>query len=189
MSHYQAGETFQKIDYTARPLPVGEYEGCRFFNCNFENVDLGSIKFIECEFVGCNLSLAKLGNTAFGDVIFKDCKMMGLHFEQCNSFNFTVRFENCILDHASFYQVKMKNALFSGSKLSEVDFTETLLTGSNFDRCDLRGAKFEHTNLEKADFRTAYNYSIDPELNTLKKAKFSQLGIHGLLDKYNIEIS
>ncbi|MGB5462457.1 MAG: pentapeptide repeat-containing protein, partial [Aureibaculum sp.] len=33
-----------------------------------------------------------------------------------------------------------------------------------------------------------YNYSIDPEKNPIKKAKFSQDGIGGLLDKYDIVI-
>ena len=42
--------------------------------------------------------------------------------------------------------------------------------------------------LEKADFSTAYNYVIDPELNTIRKAKFSIAGITGLLHKYDIDI-
>ncbi len=186
---YSAGDLFEKADFTKEPLPTGEYEGCRFLNCNFENADLSAIKFIECEFIGCNLSLAKLVKTAFGDVIFRDCKMLGLHFEQSSSFNFTVRFENCTLDHTSFYKVKMKSTLFSNSKLMEVDFTEAVLSRSNFDNCDLQGAKFEQANLEKVDFRTSVNYSIDPQLNMLKRAKFSLTGIQGLLDKYDIEIS
>ncbi|OQA01530.1 MAG: hypothetical protein BWY70_00347 [Bacteroidetes bacterium ADurb.Bin408] len=44
------------------------------------------------------------------------------------------------------------------------------------------------TNLEKADLRTAFNYIIDPELNHIKKARFSLRGISGLLAKYNIDI-
>jgi hypothetical protein len=48
---------------------------------------------------------------------------------------------------------------------------------------------FENTLLEKADLRTAFNYSIDPEMNRVKKAKFSIAGVTGLLDKYDIEIS
>ncbi|HUZ61183.1 MAG TPA: hypothetical protein VMU83_20575 [Hanamia sp.] len=35
------------------------------------------------------------------------------------------------------------------------------------------------TNLEKADFRSAFNYSIDPELNEIKKAKFSSDELSG----------
>jgi len=42
--------------------------------------------------------------------------------------------------------------------------------------------------LEKVNFLTSYNYSIDPENNRLKKAKFSMNGLAGLLGKYDIEI-
>jgi uncharacterized protein YjbI with pentapeptide repeats len=69
-----------------------------------------------------------------------------------------------------------------------VDFTECDLSGSIFDNCDLTRARFERTVLEKVDFRTSYNYSIDPELNRIKNAKFSIVGIIGLLDKYDIEV-
>jgi len=37
--------------------------------------------------------------------------------------------------------------------------------------------------------RTAFNYSLNPELNKIKKAKFSLPAVVGLLDKYDIEIS
>jgi hypothetical protein len=36
--------------------------------------------------------------------------------------------------------------------------------------------------------RTSFNYSINPELNRIKKAKFSMPAVVGLLDKYDIEI-
>jgi hypothetical protein len=42
--------------------------------------------------------------------------------------------------------------------------------------------------MEKTDFTSAVNYSIDPEINKLAKAKFSLNGIKGLLEKYNIDI-
>ena len=56
------------------------------------------------------------------------------------------------------------------------------------DNCNLNRAIFSKTNLEKTDFRTAFNYSIDPEANKIKKARFSKMGLEGLLDKYQIEI-
>ena len=49
-------------------------------------------------------------------------------------------------------------------------------------------AIFENTILEKADFRTAYNYAIDPEINKIKRARFSSFGVAGLLQKYDIDI-
>jgi uncharacterized protein YjbI with pentapeptide repeats len=69
-----------------------------------------------------------------------------------------------------------------------VDWTECDLSSSVFERCDLRDAKFENSNLEKVDFRTAFNFSIDPDNNRIKKARFSLDGVPGLLGKYNIEI-
>jgi hypothetical protein len=57
-----------------------------------------------------------------------------------------------------------------------------------FDNCNLERATFDQTILEKSDLRTSYNYSLDPEINRIKKAKFSILSIAGLLDKYDIEI-
>ena len=113
---------------------------------------------------------------------------MGLHFENCDPFLFEVDFDNCFLQLSSFYKLKLKKTRFKNSNLSEVDFTEADLTNSLFDNCDLDAARFERTTLEKADLRTSRNYSIDPELNKIKKAKFSIHGISGLLDKYDIEI-
>jgi uncharacterized protein YjbI with pentapeptide repeats len=77
---------------------------------------------------------------------------------------------------------------FVNCTLHEVDFTEADLTASLFENCDLQRTLFANTNLEKADFRTAFNYSIDPELNRIKKARFSMPGVLGLLSKYNIDI-
>lgn len=73
--------------------------------------------------------------------------------------------------------------------MQEVDFTEADLSISTFDHCDLSNAKFEKTNLEKADFTTAYNYTIDPEINRIKKARFAIPEVIGLLSKYDIVIN
>ncbi|MGG7552402.1 pentapeptide repeat-containing protein [Chryseobacterium arthrosphaerae] len=78
--------------------------------------------------------------------------------------------------------------MFINSKLIEVDFTECDLSHAVISNCDLSGATFDHSNLEKADLRTSVNYSIDPALNRLKKAKFSLSEVYGLLYKFDIEI-
>jgi fluoroquinolone resistance protein len=189
-------QTFDKIDFTQKPLSKGEYEYCTFLNCNLSYTDLTEFKFLECEFSGCNLSLAKLMQTALREIKFKNCKMLGLNFGECNEFGFAVSFDTCILDRSSFVcadltqkkRVRLKQTVFKNSQLCEVDFTECDLSSASFDNCDLTGAIFERTILEKADLRTAINYSIDPEQNRIKKAKFSRSGITGLLDKYDIEI-
>ena len=72
--------------------------------------------------------------------------------------------------------------------MNETDFSECDLTGSLFDNCDMAGATFDNSNLEKVDFTTAFNFSIDPEINRIKKAKFALPGVLGLLNKYDIII-
>jgi len=179
---------FEKKDFTEIPIQTGEYELCTFNGCNFSNTDLSNITFTECTFNGCNLSLAKLANTGMRDITFIDSKLLGLHFEDCSDFLFAVNFDKCILNLSSFFKQKLKKTFFKDCSLPEVDFTEADLSNAVFENCDLSGAKFEKTNLEKADLRTSFNYSIDPEINKIKKAKFSADGLVGLLDKYDIEI-
>lgn len=114
--------------------------------------------------------------------------MLGLQFHHCSEFGISFTVENCILNHSSFYKLKIKKTVFRNSQLQETDFTACDLTGSLFEECDLARATFDSTILEKTDLRTAYNYSIDPETNKIKKAKFSLPGVPGLLHKYDIEI-
>src|SRR5688572_14341554 len=185
---YSHDKTFDRNDFTKTPLAKGEYENCTFKNCNFSDNDLSNFKFTDCEFVGCNLSLVKLNKTALQDAKFKDCKMLGLRFDTCAEFNLSFLFDNCLLNHSSFYKTKIKKTSFKNSQLQETDFTECDLTSSVFDNCDLKSATFDFTILEKADLRNSYNYSIDPEKNRIKKAKFSLQSVSGLLEKYDIEI-
>jgi len=170
------------------PLAKGEYAECTFLNCLFMNSDLTSITFVDCVFDKCDLSMAKITNVAFRDVSFVNCKLVGLNLEECNPFLISFSFEECVLNLSSFYQLKLKGIQFKSCNLQEVDFTETVLTSAIFDNCNLSRTIFSRTNLEKADFRTSYNYSINPETNRIRKARFSRMGIAGLLDNYDIEI-
>jgi uncharacterized protein YjbI with pentapeptide repeats len=84
--------------------------------------------------------------------------------------------------------MKLHKTKFTKCEMVEVDFGRADLTGSSFNDCDLHNAVFDNTNLSKCDFRKASNYIIDPENNKISKAKFSFMGIPGLLTKYDIEI-
>jgi uncharacterized protein YjbI with pentapeptide repeats len=179
---------FEHIDYRLGFLPFEVYENCRFVNCNFYNSDLLNVTFRECVFDSCELSLVNTKNTALNDIRFIDCKLVGVQFDECNPFLFRVDFKNCILKLAAFNKTKLKNTCFKNCNLQETDFTEADLTAADFLNCDLQRAIFHKTNLEKADFRTSFLYPIDPEINRIKKARFSKMGIVGLLDKYGIEI-
>ena len=185
---YIEDQLFDKKDFANEQLEKGEYDHCKFLHCNFNEANLIDIVFANCEFIGCDLSMANITKTGFREVKFIDSKLMGLRFENCNPFLFSVAFENCILNHSSFYGIKIFVTQFVHSQLIEVDFTECSLAGSVFSQCDLSGAIFDHTNLEKVDFRTATNFTINPSLNVLKKAKFSMPSVVGLLKSFDIII-
>lgn len=185
---YIADKSFGKSDLTNNSLPKGEYESCRFSNCDFSHHNFSEIKFINCSFNSCDLSLVNLTNASLQDVKFTASKLLGIHFESCNAFGFAVSIHDCQLNHSSFFKMKMKKTVFRNSSLKEVDFTGCDLSAAVFDNTDLTDAHFENSILEKADFRTAFNYSIDPESNKMKKARFSSRGLEGLLHKYNLDI-
>lgn len=185
---YIESKNFEKADISESGLPLGDYEDCTFNNGDLSNLNLSVRNFTECEFISCNLSMVKLSKTTFNNVKFTSCKLVALRFEDCNEFLFTVAFDDCELTLSSFYKRKLRNTIFKNSTLQEVDFTEADLTGSVFDHCDLAMATFENSILEKADFRTSFHYSINPELNRIKRARFSIAGIVGLLSKYDIEV-
>lgn len=182
--NYMEGRTFGKDDV----LTKGEYENCTFNNRDFTSEGLSGYTFNNCTYNSCNLSLVKLHNTAFRNVTFKECKMLGLHFETCNEFGLSFLFDGCQLNHSSFHNANIKKTVFKNSQLQETDFSGADLTHAVFDNCNLAQAVFFRTTLERADFRTSQNYSIDPETNRIKNAKFSIWGISGLLDNHDIDI-
>jgi fluoroquinolone resistance protein len=180
---------FKNVNFTNKVLAKGDYEYCHFINCDLSDTDLSEISFLECEFDNCNLSLVKLHGTTFRELIFTNCKLLGLQFENCSQYFFSAQFLNCTLIVSSFYKRDLKNIKFSRCNLNKVDFTEAEMTGLSFDDCDLNEAIFENSNLNKANFTTAKNYTLDPEKNSIEQAKFSILGLEGLLTKYNISIT
>jgi len=172
-----AEKTFERKDFSKNGLEKGEYELCTFLNCNFSNTDLSNILFTDCKFYDCNLSGATIFQTGFQNIFFKDCKLLGLHFDKSNDFGFSIQVDHCQLNHSSFYKRKLSKTRFKKSKLEAVDFTA----------CDLSFV-FNTTNLQNADFRNSYNFTIDPENNRIKGAKFTLETVVGLLTKYNIKI-
>lgn len=164
------------------------YENCTFISCDLSYADLNEITFIDCLFEGCNLSLATVNNTGFQNINFKHCKLSGVNFSKSNDFLFELHFDSCILDNAIFYRKKNKKAIFTDCSMIETDLTEADLTDVKFVNCNLHRAFFSQTILKNADLRTSYNFTIDPDNNILKKARFSLNGLPGLLSKYDIKI-
>ena len=179
---------FKRIATAELPPERTTYEGYRFSDCSFGNANLSGLNFMNCVFENCDLSLASLRQTSLKEVRFLRCKLLGIQFGECNKFLLQLGFEQCMIRLSTFCGLNLRNTVFEGCDLQEADFSEADLSGAVFGHCDLHRATFFRSNLEKADFRSAYGYSIPPESNRLKKARFSMPDVLGLLDGYGIEI-
>lgn len=188
MTKYFTDETYKGNDFSVEEKLEANYDNCEFFDCSFAGADLSDLNFEDCTFKSCDFSNAKILNTAFKTVSFNSCKLIGLQFEMCNPFLLAFTFNSCILNYATFYQLKIPGTRFSKCMLLEADFTESDLTGATFEDCNFSGAMFGNTRLENADFRGSVDFSIDPEQNQLSGARFSLETLPGLLQKYGIKV-
>lgn len=180
--------TFENADFSASPLPPGDYELVSFTNCTVTKGDLSRRIFYDCTFTNCTLDGVNLTMTGLREATFIDCQLTGVVFDRCDPFLMDVSFTRCVLTNASFAGLTLKRTQFTGCTLHNTNFAHTDLRDSLFDDCDLKGAIFDQTNLEKADFRTARHYALDPERNRIKKARFAWPGLVGLLIKYGVKI-
>lgn len=180
--------TFQSISFTGKEVKKVEFDSCVFKQCDFSGTKFAHCRFTECEFINCNLANTRLTTSTLNDVNFMDCKLLGVMFSECTDSFFSVGFKGSILDFASFANKKMLKTTFNHCSLKDVNFSGSNLSQASFEECNLEGAIFQRTLLVQANFETAYSYSIDPELNDIRKARFSSQGLSGLLAKYDLII-
>ncbi len=185
---FMADTHFKNDDYTKNPLVRADYEECTFESCQFQDGFLDNQNFVDCVFNNCDFSNCNITNTIFNEVLFKKCKLVGVQFEKANSGLLSLGFLDCNLTLTSFYGMQIQKTNFSGSNLSQADFTETDLTEVDFSYCNLHNTVFKRSILNSANLTTALNFNIDPENNRLKKARFAEEGLSGLLKKYDIVV-
>ncbi|UII26604.1 pentapeptide repeat-containing protein [Fulvivirga maritima] len=184
---YQS-KVFSKIKAAGKKITNREFIKCKFKDCDFSKADLSDNDYESCEFNQCNFTMTIMESVGLSSCTFVNCKLMGVDFTRCNSFRFSFNFHECFLDYSIFVGTKMKKTIFSHCSLKETNFSNTDLTLASFDNCDLEGTVFSHTILIGVDFRTAKNFSIDPNYNKMKRAKFSSVNLAGLLDQHQLNI-
>ncbi|TKC01782.1 pentapeptide repeat-containing protein [Pedobacter cryotolerans] len=182
-------QVFEKITQ----LPIGskqtQFEDCTFKNSDLSEANFYGCNFVKCTFINCNLSMVKFAQIGLDNIQFTDCKMVGADFSNAKDFLFGINFSKCILDYAAFMKKKNRKAKFENCSLKGADFSEADLTDTKFINCDFDRAIFMQSTLNGANFSSSFNYVIDPEKNTLRKAKFAQSGLAGLLTNYGIIVA
>lgn len=165
-----------------------EFYHCKFQKIDFSNTDLKSVVFSDCEFSACNLSNLQVQGAQFRSCAFKNCKILGINW--CQVFVVShLSFDDCLLNYNVFANLDLRNSSFVNCSIKEADFSEANLGKADFSGSDLSATVFNRTNLIGVDFRESKNYTIDPNENRIRKAKFSIPEALSLLQCYEIEIS
>jgi uncharacterized protein YjbI with pentapeptide repeats len=187
-ANYIIDQKFYGKHFTNEDIMYKDFERCYFTDCDFSQCNYTGSAFIDCNFTGCNFKEAKVNYAGLRTVFFDGCDFTGVNFSMVDPLFFSVEFKNCKLDYTKFYTLKVKGTIFTNCSIIAADFMGTDLTEVLFDNCNLHKSVFHDSVANKADFTTSYNFSIDPERNKLRRARFSQDGLKGLLEKYEIVV-
>lgn len=120
--NYIADQDFGKVSYREKPLAKGEYENCRFRDCDFSECNLSDFVFTDCKFIYCNLSLVKLTG-----VDFSECDLTGSFFTDCD------------LDGAVFDNTNLEKADFSTAFNYSIDPERNKFKRTRFSSGGLKG--------------------------------------------------
>ena len=148
------------------------FENCTFTKCNFTAAEFRRCKLLDCTFDACDLSNFQIRGSTLRDLTFRNCKLVGVNWTNATAVSH-LNFDKCLLDYGNFVALDLRKSAIQACLAKEADFAETNLSEANCRGTDFAGARFGNTNLTKADFRQALNYSIRPDENKIKKAKFS----------------
>lgn len=148
------------------------FEGCAFSRSHLNGSLFRRCRFVDCIFESCDLSNWNLTGSEMRAVTFKDCKMVGINWVSANSL-VHLDWQACVLSYGNFVGLDLRKSSMRKCMAREADFADSNLSEMDLRGTDFAAARFANTNLTKADLRQAANYSIRPDSNKIKKAKFS----------------
>lgn len=98
----------------------------------------------------------------------------------------SIGFFDCSVSYSTFICLSLRGINVTRCVAREVDFSKAYLTLDNCTFTDFSKSRFLHTNLTEADFTGATHYSINANLNVLKRTKFSLPEAMSLLSSSDI---
>lgn len=192
---FYENHTFKGLTIDRSEVNGVTFLGCTFVNCFFQEILFKACRFQDCEFINCDLSLAQVDESTFANTTFEQSKLIGVNWvkaswgrSEIQPLLKSVDFMNCVLNYATFMGLSLEKIILRKCTARDVDFSDANLSKADCRFSDFTNSHFRHTNLSEADFRGASNYFIQPQLNTLKKTRFSLPEAMTLLYNLDIEI-
>ncbi len=182
---YYQDTVFSKQNFKGRVLREKEFCKCKFIKSDFYKTNLQSCIFEDCLFENCDLSLWIINGSRFTDVTFKESKIIGVQWNSAKP-PIKANFYDCILNNSVFAGLNLNSIEIIKCQVWESDFSDANLTKAKICSSDLRNSTFHKTTLVQADFSDSTNYSINPNLNKLKKTIFNLPEAIALLKYFDI---
>ena len=148
-----------------------EFDGCTFEGCQLAEGRFLRCTFIGCRFIGCDLSMVQLTDSRLVGGSFERCKMLAIDAASLGVSPLAIepiRFEDCLLDFASFQGVELSRSMWHRCALRDADFAEAVLTGADFAGSELSGARFARTDLREVSLVDARGYVFDVRENRVQ---------------------
>lgn len=192
-NHEYISVIFEQLAESENTLVAIEFENCTFKNCNFSEAVFQKCKFLECTFTQCNLSNVNLAYSKFSDVTFDQSKLIGINWTKADwprlNFFTSLKFNECIMNDASFFGLSLNELVLENCKAHDVDFRNGSFNDAKFRNTDFTDSLFAKSNLKGADFQDAINYDINIFENDISRAIFSRdEAVRLLINSVDIEL-
>ena len=171
-NNHHLNKTFENVVWEEKHITGKNFDNCTFYKCSLKGCIFEDCYFEKCTFDECDLSLVKFKETSLSHVKINGSKAIGVVWYEAGN-PLSVSFNNSRISYSSFYGKNCKKTKFINCIADDVDFSNCNLSQADFAGTDLKNAIFSNTDLTQANFAGALNYSINPEVNKIKKAKFS----------------
>lgn len=185
---------FKDLTVQGEEIGFKEFRQCAFAGCTFRETVFRGCKFHSCVFSQCDLSLVRVRDCAFTNARFEDSKVVGINWAEADwprgkSLLASIDFFDCAISYSTFIGLSLRRINIARCVAKDVDFAEADLTRADCTYTDFSNSRFLNTNLTEADFTGATNYSINANLNVLKKTKFSLPEAMSLLHSLDIVLT
>ncbi|MBN9297610.1 MAG: pentapeptide repeat-containing protein [Filimonas sp.] len=162
---------FEDEVHDGKTITGVEFYKCHFYKCSFKETKFSECSFEQCVFEECDLSLMKINKTTFSSVQVKSSKAIGVIWSDVIN-AFAIDFTQSNINYGNFVGKQLKKVKFINCSIAEADFSDCNLSQAVFTGSDLTNARFIQSDLTQANFIDATNYTIDVNINKIKKAKF-----------------
>lgn len=165
-------QVFENLNLRSQTIVDCSFDACIFKQGSFSGATLKNCRFVDCVFEHCDMSNVQFTSSILRSVKFQTSKLVGINWTAASEVMHLGWYDS-ILNYGNFSSLDLRKCVMFQCSALEADFIQTNFTEANLCGTDFALARFASTILIKADLRQARNYSIRPDSNKIKNAKFS----------------